>query len=78
MTETLSIEFGALCDPISQQLDDGNWSRFIYDDDLGLIDQMDENINLLRLQHILTECEANRARMRVIKFIKKCMSEVVE
>lgn len=64
MNEKRTIEFGALCKPLSEQIDglDKKW------------DAISEAVTILMLHRIITGTEAHKARKRIIKQIEKEMS----
>lgn len=65
MNESIKLELGAMCDPISKQLSD-----FLEINELELFDKIQDGLILCRIYGIINESEYAKGQQRLLKKIK--------
>lgn len=71
MAKTITIEFGALCDPIKKQLQDQGVSEMT---GIDLLQSRADAISQLHIAGLLSDSEARRARNRLMKNLRGSIS----
>jgi hypothetical protein len=68
-TKTFTVEIGALCDPISQQL-----KGLLSKNDAEMLDVDNAAITRCHIRGLITESQAHSARVRLLKKVQRCVA----